>query len=212
MNSRERRLSSEEREREREHGWSETPCIHVYTHKGWDRWRKRTRALRNTRPAFCRAASAFIKESLAPSLSFGILLFSSSLSLRFLLPRPPPSSFFLLILILVLVLLWTNERILAHRFFVLSSRCSSSSLASFHLYNFPCHSLCLSLFLFLCLSCLAWKIETVGCSSGIFARQDIAEGQFSVPVIECFNLLRVTLSSTSRRNEILALIPSFRRG
>lgn len=54
---------------EGKYGWSETPCTHVYTHKGWDRWRKRTRALRNTRLAFCRAASAFIKESLAPSLS-----------------------------------------------------------------------------------------------------------------------------------------------
>lgn len=57
---------------------SETPYIHVYTFKGWDQWRKRTRALRNTRLAFCRAVSAFIKESLAPSLSSASSSFSSS--------------------------------------------------------------------------------------------------------------------------------------
>jgi len=56
----------------------ETPYIHVYTFKGWDRWRKRTRALRNTRLAFCRAVSAFIKESLAPSLSSASSSSSSS--------------------------------------------------------------------------------------------------------------------------------------
>lgn len=73
----------------REYGWSETPRIHVYTHKGWDRWRKRTRALRNTRLAFCRAASAFIKESLAPSLSS-----ASSSSPPRSTPLASPPSFF----------------------------------------------------------------------------------------------------------------------
>jgi len=72
------------------------PVYTVYTHKGWDRWRKRTRALRNTRLAFCRAASAFIKESLAPSLSSASSSSASLASpLSFSLPPlpfSPPSS------------------------------------------------------------------------------------------------------------------------
>lgn len=165
--------------------------IYVYTHKGWDRWRKRTRALRNTRLAFCRAASAFIKESLAPSLSSGILLSSTSFS-----SCPSSPSFFLLVLFLLLFLFFlfvhvllssserTNERILAHRFFVLSSRYSPSSLASFHLYNFPCYSLSLSPFL---LSHVENRNSVSASSSGIFVHQDVAEGQSRVLVGECFN-------------------------
>lgn len=96
-----------------EYSWSETPRIHVYiyiyvyTHKGWDRWRKRTRALRNTRLAFCRAASAFIKESLAPSLSSGILLSSTSFS-----SCPSSPSFFLLVLFLLLFLFFLFVHVL----------------------------------------------------------------------------------------------------
>jgi len=65
------------------------PVYTVYTHKGWDRWRKRTRALRNTRLAFCRAASAFIKESLAPSLSSASSS-SASLASPLSFSLPPP--------------------------------------------------------------------------------------------------------------------------
>lgn len=132
----------------KEYGWPETPCIHVYTYKGWDRWRKRTRALRNTRLAFCRAASAFIKESLAPSLSSAsssspprsTLLASLSLfpSLSFSLSRASTIFF---------PLFSSSERISALRFFVLSSCCSPSFLAPFPFYNFLCLSRSLSLFL-----------------------------------------------------------------
>ena len=111
------------------------PVYTVYTHKGWDRWRKRTRALRNTRLAFCRAASAFIKESLAPSLSSASSSSASLASpLSFSLPPPLFSSF-----------LSSFERISALRFFVLSSCYSPSSLAPFLFYNFPCPSLSLSI-------------------------------------------------------------------
>lgn len=127
----------------------ETPYIHVYTFKGWDRWRKRTRALRNTRLAFCRAVSAFIKESLAPSLSSASsssprLIRSSRLvshlSIFFppFLPFAPSSSSSS-----------AFERISALRFFVLSSCCSPSSLVVllFLFYNF------------FCLLFRMWKIE-----------------------------------------------------